>query len=274
MPLDTTSFLDFFETRLLPNSCTLLNPERLAHFAPVVRTFIHAPQNPRAHSCVTHKQPFGRLLEHALVCDKFAAAQLVTQTFVYWFRQLPASQVKVEQSVRGIDGKHAQLRPGDVTFKIQFDGGLRMFVDHVTTSVFSKTPAKKADLEPGSMALRKELGKYTKYKDLLAKPAPVPEFKDSNTAAQRHAAASGLWKSRGIPFATEASQHFWPCGLELLGAPGPHYLALLDYIAAAMEEFNVGGPASYLNRLLRRTMCKLLHDLMGQKILRKIEQLP
>ena len=54
---------------------------------------------------------------------------------------------------------------------------------------------------------------------------------------------------------------------------GPHYLALLDYLAAALEEESFGGSAQHLSRLLRRTMCKLLHDLMGQKILRKIKQL-
>jgi hypothetical protein len=54
---------------------------------------------------------------------------------------------------------------------------------------------------------------------------------------------------------------------------GPHYLALLDYLAAALVEANFGGSALHLSRLLRRTMCKLFHDLMGQKILRKIQQL-
>jgi hypothetical protein len=85
------AFLDFFETRLTPNSANLLSPERLSHFAPVVRLFVHVPQNVRAHDCVLHKQPLGRLLEHELMCDKFATASLVTETFVYWFRQV-ASQ--------------------------------------------------------------------------------------------------------------------------------------------------------------------------------------
>ena len=128
---------------------------------------------------------------------------------------------------------------------------------------FSGEAAKKSDLEPGSLALRKELGKYGKYRDMLVKP--LPDFKDSLTAAQRHATASKLWKSEGTPFAARVpSQSFWPCGVEILGAPGPHYLVLLE------KEANYGP---HLNSLLRRTMCKLLHDRMGQTILRKIEEL-
>jgi hypothetical protein len=61
--------------------------------------------------------------------------------------------------------------------------------------------------------------------------------------------------------------------LDIDAQNGPHYLALLDYLAAALVEANFGGSALHLSRLLRRTMCKLLHDLMGQKILRKIQQL-
>ena len=105
----------------------------------------------------------------------------------------------------------------------------------------SSSNSGKRDLEPGSLALE----------------------------------AAELWKSNnGARFVAEAPpQYFWPCGLELFGAPGPHYLALLDYLAAALEEESFGGSAQHLSRLLRRTMCKLLHDLMGQKILRKIKQL-
>ena len=270
-PLDTTSFLDFFETRLTPAGANLLSPERLAHFAPVVRLFVHVPQNVRAHDCVRHKKPLGRLLEHELMCDKFAPASLVTETLVYWFRRLPASRVKIEQRVKGVAAEHSQLRPGDVGFKLQFSD-LRILVDHVTTSVFSQSPGM-ADLEPGSLALQKEMLKYDKYKALLV--APLPDFKDKLTFTQRQAKAAELWRSnKGALFVAEAPpQHLWPCGLELFGAPGPHYLALLDYLAAALEEVNFGGRAVHLNRLLRRTMCKLLHDLMGQKILRKIQQL-
>ena len=270
-PLDTTAFLDFFETRLTPNSANLLSPERLSHFAPVVRLFVHVPQNVRAHDCVLHKQPLGRLLEHELMCDKFATASLVTETFVYWFRRLPTSRVKIEQSVKGIAAEHSQLRPGDVGFKLQFSDH-RILVDHVTTSVFSQSPGK-ANLEPGSLALRKEMLKYDKYKTKLA--PPIPDFKDTLTFTQRQVKAAEIWKNnKGPCFVVKAyPQHFWPCGLELFGAPGPHYLALLDYLAAALVEANFGGSALHLSRLLRRTMCKLFHDLMGQKILRKIQQL-
>ena len=118
--LDTTSFLDFFETRLFPTSANLLSLDRLSHFAPVVRLYLHVPQNVRAHNCAEHKKPFGRLLEHALMCDKQASAALITETFVYWFRRMPASRVKIEQSVKGAPAEHAQLRPGDVAFKLQF----------------------------------------------------------------------------------------------------------------------------------------------------------
>ena len=99
---------------------------------------------------------------------------------------------------------------------------------------------------------------------------PLPDFKDKLTFTQRQVEAAELWKSNnGARFVAEAPpQYFWPCGLELFGAPGPHYLALLDYLAAALEEESFGGSAQHLSRLLRRTMCKLLHDLMGQKILR------
>ena len=117
------------------------------------------------------------------------------------------------------------------------------------------------------------MGKYGKYKALPVDP--VPDFKDKLTFTQRQVEAAELWKSNnGARFVAEAPpQYFWPCGLELFGAPGPHYLALLDYLAAALEEESFGGSAQHLSRLLRRTMCKLLHDLMGQKILRKIKQL-
>jgi hypothetical protein len=32
---------------------------------------VHVPQNVRAHDCVLHKKPLGRLLEHELMSDKF-----------------------------------------------------------------------------------------------------------------------------------------------------------------------------------------------------------
>ena len=176
-PLDTTSFLDFFETRLIPTGANLLSLDRLSHFAPVVRLYLHVPQNVRAHNCAEHKKPFGRLLEHALMCDKQASAALITETFVYWFKRMPASRVKIEQSVKGAPAEHAQLRPGDIAFKLQFLDR-RILVDHVTTSIFSK-PSGKRDLEPGSLALRKELGKYGKYKALLVDP--LPDFKDKLT---------------------------------------------------------------------------------------------
>ena len=150
---------------------------------------------------------------------------------------------------------------------------LRIFVDHTTTSIFTKSaalPEKPEDLPmPGSLAFGKERKKYTTYSDTLRQP--LPELGNLNTAKQRRDAVDALWKNKGHRFVAGPAQSFWPCGVELLGAHGPHLNTLLDFIATALHESGYGNPV-YLRRLLRRTLSKLLHDLMGQQILRKIER--
>ena len=66
----------------------------------------------------------------------------------------------------------AQLRPGDVTFHLPLTD-LRIFVDHTTTSIFTKSaalPEKPEDLPmPGSLAFGEE-----EVHDLQRHPASTP----------------------------------------------------------------------------------------------------
>ena len=117
------------------------------------------------------------------------------------------------------------------------------------------------------------MGKYGKYKALLVDP--LPDFKDKLTFTQRQVEAAELWKSNnGARLLLKLPQYFGPVDWS--------YLAPLVNIATFWKPeaplvgtplASFGGSAQHLSRLLRRTMCKLLHDLMGQKILRKIKQL-
>ena len=124
--------------------------------------------------------------------------------------------MRAEQTVRGIAGEHAQLRPGDVTFHLPLTD-LRIFVDHTTTSIFTKSaalPEKPEDLPlPGSLAFGKERKKYVTYSDTLRQP--LPELGNLNTAKQRRDAVDALWKNKGHRFVAGPAQSFWPCGVAL-----------------------------------------------------------
>ena len=273
--LDSTGFLDFFEERFMPAHYSLLSSDRLLWFAPSAKIYIAAPQNPRGGECSAHgkpNRPLGRYMQEALICDSYAPARMLSDILVSWLARLRAFRVRAEQTVRGIADEHAQLRPGDVTFHLPLTD-LRIFVDHTTTSIFTKSaalPEKPEDLPlPGSLAFGKEKKKYVTYTDTLRQP--LPELGNLNTAKQRRDAVDALWKNKGHRFVAGPAQSFWPCGVELLGAHGPHLNTLLDFIATALHESGYGNPV-YLRRLLRRTLSKLLHDLMGQQILRKIER--
>ena len=273
--LDSTGFLDCFEERFMPAHYNLLSAERLSYFAPSAKIYIAAPLNPAGGECSAHgkvSRPLGRYMQEALSCESYAGARMLTDILATWLGRFRAFRLGAEQSVRGIAGEYAQRRPGDLTFHLPLTD-LRIFVDHTTTSVFAKSaalPEKPENLPlPGSLAFNKEKKKYASYSEILRQP--LPELGNLTTAKQRRDAVEALWKDKGHRFVAGPAQSFWPCGVELLGAHGPHLNVLLDFIATALHETGYGSPV-YLRRLLRRTLSKLLHDLVGQQILRKIER--
>src|SRR3989338_1616821 len=98
---------------------------------------------PPRGECSAHgkpNRPLGRYMQEAIICDSYAPARMLSDILVSWLARLRAFRVRAEQTVRGIAGEHAQLRPGDVTFQLPLTD-LRIFVDHTTTSIFTKSAA-------------------------------------------------------------------------------------------------------------------------------------